>query len=101
MSRVPTSSRVALVVVLALGPGSAVPCAAIRVLLPGGIIDQSIPVVKPRVDSREKHACGRGRHRLTGLTRAQSSSRAARYATGSAPVCDASAGLCTVETPGD
>src|SRR5438445_2303978 len=55
MSRVPTSMRVALVVVLALGPGSAVPCSAIHVLLPVEIIDQSITSVKPRVESLVKN----------------------------------------------
>src|SRR5438128_7707235 len=71
MSRVPTSMRVALVVVLALGPGSAVPCSAIHVLLPVEIIDQSITPVKPRVESLEKNARGRGRHGIEGRTSAQ------------------------------
>src|SRR5947208_6727304 len=48
MNLVPASTRAALVVVLALGLVSAVPCSAIRVLLHAAIIDQSITPVKPR-----------------------------------------------------
>src|SRR6266436_4632774 len=99
MSRVPASTRAAFVVTLALGLVSAVPCSAIPVLLHAGIIDQSITPVKPRVSSLAKHARGHGRHRLEGLTRAQALQPCGTLRYGSAPVCDASAGLCTVETP--
>src|SRR4029453_16718055 len=101
MSWVPASTRAAFVVTLALGLVSAVPCSAISVLLHAGIIDQSITPVKPRVSSLAKHARGHGRHRLEGLTRAQALQPCGTLRYGSAPVCDASAGLCTVETPGD
>src|SRR5262252_4553125 len=61
MSRVPASTRTALVVALALGPVSVVPCSAIHVLPLVEIIDQSITPVKPRVDDLAHTSRGSGR----------------------------------------
>jgi len=67
---------------LALGPGSAVPCAAIRVLLHVEIIDQSITPVKLRMEYCEQHARGRGCHGIEGRTSPRHSCCEAHRSTG-------------------